>query len=386
MAADYYQLLGVSRTASAEEIKRAYRKLARKYHPDVNPGNRQAEEMFKKVSSAFEVLSDKKKRALYDELGEDAEKLGFDEKKAAAYRAYRAGGASGPSPFEPGAEGFGFGQEFDLGEIFGELFGRRGGGIGFEGRQVAREEGPSRGEDLRSRLSVSLTEAVRGAEKTLSLRRPGRCPSCQGLGQGGPSAKCAHCGGSGRARRSTGPLRVAGSCPSCNGTGRSAPACRACGGSGLAEESKTVTVIIPAGVRSGSQVRLAGQGAAGTRGGPPGDLYIETEVVEHPLVRREDDDLYMELPITVPEAILGAEVKVPTFEGEVTVKLPPGSQSGKKMRLRGRGVPKLKGGGRGDLYLELRVMVPDAPDGELQRVAEKLRGAYRRNVRAEMKL
>ncbi len=380
MARDYYEILGVPRTASADEIKKAYRRLARKYHPDVNPGNKEAEEKFKQVNHAFEVLSDKKKRALYDELGEDAEKIGFDEQKAAAYRAYRQQAESGASTF--GADPFGGG--FNIGDLFGDLFGRRAGP--FESPFEEEEPGKSRGEDLEAKVTLTLAEAVSGTERALTVRRPGRCPTCHGQGSVGRPTTCRTCRGTGRARRSVGPLQMTGACPTCQGTGRSSELCRACGGSGRLEESQRLKVKVTAGVKTGSKVRIAGQGAAGTRGGPPGDLYIETEVLPHPLVRREGDDLYMDLPVTVPEAMYGAEVRVPTFNGDVTVTVPPNSQSGRKLRLRGKGAPNLKSGSRGDLYLVVKVMVPEQTNGELKPILDRLKNAYRRDVRAEMKL
>jgi molecular chaperone DnaJ len=384
MADDYYQILGVPRTASGDDIKKAFRKLARKYHPDVNPGNKGAEEKFKQVNSAFEVLGDEQKRRLYDEFGEDAAKMGFDEKKAQAYRAYRSQRAAGG-----GFPGAGAGADFDLGDIFGDIFGRAG-AAGFDigdilGRQGRGAAGPQRGEDLSTRVQLTLNEAIAGTERVLGIQRPGRCQRCQGKGSTGRVSTCATCGGSGRMRRSAG-ISFSGACPACNGTGRSAEPCTACEGSGVVEESTRLTVKIPPGVQTGSKVRLAGQGAAGLVGGPAGDLYIETEVAEHPLVRREGDDLHLDLPVTIHEAMLGAEVKVPTFQGEVTVRIPPGSQSGRRMRLKGRGAPSLKGGSPGDLYLHLQVKVPDEASAEARAAAEALARAYRGDVRQELKL
>ncbi len=389
MADDYYQVLGVSRSAGADEIKKAYRKLAKKWHPDVNPGSKQAEDKFKQLSGAFEVLSDPKKRRLYDEFGPDAEKIGFDDKKADAYRAYReaaqSGGRSGGVPF-----GEGFGAEGDLGDLFSELFGRRGrGGAGvggFGGDPFGGQERTARGKDLTAKVQLSLAEAVRGTERSLAVTRPGRCEVCDGAGHTGRVSKCRTCGGSGRARRSVGPLQMmSGACPACEGTGKSGTPCTACSGSGVVEETKRLTVKIPPGVQTGSQVRLGGQGAAGASGGPPGDLFIETDVEPHPLVRREGDDLLLDLPVTVSEALLGAEVKVPTFAGDVTLTVPPGSQSGRKLRLKGRGVPRLKASGTGDLYFILRVMVPEATEAARE-AARALEAAYRVNVRAELAL
>ncbi len=389
MAEDYYQVLGVSRSATEAEIKKAYRKLARKYHPDMNPGNKSAEEKFKQLSAAFEVVSDPKKRKLYDEFGEDAAKIGFDEKKAETLRAYKAaaarGGVGEGGPFAGGGGA-------DFGDLFEDLFGRAGaggdgpGGFGFSTDEGIAPRGPARGEDLTTRIQLSLSEAINGTEKTLSITRPGRCPTCGGAGEKGPVTKCPTCGGTGRAKRNLGPLSFSGACPTCGGTGRAAKPCDTCGGTGRVTETQRITVKIPPGVQTGSQVRLAGQGAAGYRGGPPGDLFIETEVLPHPLVRREGDDLYLEVPITVPEAMFGSEIRVPTFSGDVTVKIPPGSQSGKKMRLRGRGVPSLKGSGRGDLYLVLKVVLPDSSNADARAAAERMKSSYARDVREDVRL
>jgi molecular chaperone DnaJ len=385
MAEDYYQLLGVSRSASDADIKKAYRKLARQYHPDVNPGNKAAEDKFKALSHAFDILSDSKKRKLYDEFGEDAAKLGFDEKKADAYRSYRAAASRGGSPFGY-AQG---GDNGDLGDLFSEIFGARGGGGGggFDFGEIfgggRRTAGPSAGESLTTRVKVSLREAVLGTERELTLRRPGKCPTCDGTGYKGAPQTCKTCGGSGRTR-ARGPFASA--CPACGGTGKMPPPCESCGGEGRVEEQKRLTVSIPKGVHTGSQVRLAGQGASGERGGPPGDLFIEIEVLPHPVVRREADDLVMDLPITVAEAINGAEVRVPTFTGEVTVTIPPKSQSGRKMRLKGKGVPLLKGGGTGDLYLVLKVMMPDDLTPAVKAAAEVLQRSYSHDVRADLSL
>lgn len=395
MAEDFYTVLGVSKSASADDIKKAYRTAARKYHPDVNPGDKKAEDRFKQANAAFEVLSDPAKRRLYDEFGEDAAKMGYDEKRADQFRAYRAAQQGGGGmPFGGAAGGV------DLGDLFGEIFGgaRRSGrapggaGFGFDvddvpGAGTVDAAGPARGEDLTARVMLSLADAVRGTERSLSVTRPGQCSTCKGAGTQGPVTTCPTCSGSGRAKGGFGPLQFARTCPTCGGSGRSARPCGGCGGDGRVQLTQRVTVKIPAGVQTGSKVRLAGQGAAGVRGGPAGDLFIETEVQEHPLVRRSGDDLELDLPITVPEAVLGAEVTVPTFTGNVTVKVPPGSQSGRKMRLRGRGVPHLKGGGEGDLYLVLRVMVPaDSTNAEVRRAAEALRSAYTTDVRGELEL
>jgi molecular chaperone DnaJ len=280
------------------------------------------------------------------------------------------------------------GADFDLGDLFGDLFGRAGAG-GFDVNEAfGRRGGPmgaETGEDLTAKVQLSLSEAISGTERVLSIQRPGRCQRCNGQGETGRTGPCPTCKGTGRTRRNAG-MPFAGACPMCNGTGRAAEGCGVCRGTGVAEETTRLTVKIPPGVQTGSKVRLQGQGSAGARGGPPGDLYIETEVADHPLVRREGDDLYLDLPVTVTEAMLGAEVKVPTFQGEVTVKVPPGSQSGRKMRLKGRGAPSLKGGGTGDLYLVLQVKVPESATAEAKAAAEALARAYPGDVRQELKL
>ncbi len=390
MAEDLYQLLGVARGAGEDEIKKAYRKLARKYHPDVNPGNKAAEEKFKQVSAAFEVLSHPEKRKLYDEFGEDAAKMGYDPKKAEAFRAYRDAatrGGGAPGGFG-GTGGIPNMEGFDLGDLFGELFrSRGGGGRGMEdpfGREEA--EGPSRGEDLHAQVRLSLRDAVTGTERSLSVTRPGRCKKCKGSGHFGKPETCPTCKGSRRIRQGRGPLSMSAPCPTCAGSGKVAAPCDLCGGTGRVEETARVTVKIPAGVQTGSQVRVAGQGAAGAQGGPPGDLFLEVQVEPHPLVRREGDDLYVELPVTVAEAMLGAQVRAPTFTGEVTLTVPPHSQSGRKLRLKGQGVPALRGNGRGDLYFELRILVPERTTADLKAAAETLARAYPHDVRADLRL
>ncbi|HVE83472.1 MAG TPA: DnaJ C-terminal domain-containing protein, partial [Myxococcales bacterium] len=296
-----------------------------------------------------------------------------------------------------GPAGFDFGGDVDVNSIFEQIFrgsGGAGSGAGFDpfgeggfraGPTSARV-GPARGEDLAAKVQVTLPEALKGVERALVLTRPGACPRCKGSGDQGKPGKCETCSGTGRVRGRGAVFFSGGACPTCGGTGRAAQPCPECSGTGLQEEEQRLTVKIPAGVATGSQVRLAGQGAAGPRGGPPGDLYIQTEVLEHPLVRREGSDLHMDLPITVPEAVLGAEVRVPTFDGDVTVTVPAESQSGRKLRLRGRGMPSLKGGARGDLYLTLRVMVPPAGNAEAKAAVEALKDAYRADVRADVRL
>jgi molecular chaperone DnaJ len=388
---DLYEILGIPRTASAEDVKKAFRRLAKKFHPDVNPGNKEAEERFKEINAAYEVLSDPKKRSLYDELGADALRIGFDPEKARAYRQWKSaqttGGGGGGGSFP----GFEYGEEFDLGDIFDNLFG--GFGRAKRGARAAAAApaavAPQAGEDLGLEIEVTLREAVKGGERTISFNRPGRCDRCAGTGVlpgGGRGRTCPTCGGSGQSHMARGPFSFSGTCPTCNGTGKIANACPKCGGKGTLDEQARITVKIPAGVADGSKIRLAGQGAAGSRGGPPGDLYLTPHQVPHSYVRREGQDLHMALPVTVGEAMRGAEVRCPTFDGEVKLKIPAGSQSGRKLRLRGLGVPSLRGGPRGDLYVELQIVLPESASDATRRAVDELERAYKRDVRGEVRL
>jgi curved DNA-binding protein len=313
---DLYDILGVSRTASADEIKKSYRRLAKQYHPDVNPGNPGAEEKFKEVTAAFDVLSDEKRRKLYDEFGPDALRTGFDEKRADEVRRWkRQGATSGGMPFDFGdfaTVNVGDYGAFDFGSIFGDLFGGRG-------ARVRRVEVPATGPDAEAELEISLRDAVLGAERD---------------------------------------VRVAG---------------------------RTLRVRIPAGVGDGAQIRLAGQGGPGVRGGPPGDLFLKVKLREHPHVRRDGNDLVVDLPVTVPEAVSGAEVRLPTFEGPVKLRIPKGAQSGVRLRLRGKGVPDVRGGVRGDLYAVVQVVLP--PESEaLRKAARALEDLYDGDPRAGISL
>lgn len=315
---DLYEILGVSRKSTGEEIKRAYRKLAKKYHPDVNPGNKSAEEKFKEVTAAFEVLSDEKRRKLYDEFGADSLRSGFDGKRAEEYRRWKREGApAGGMPFDFGDFSrvhVGDYGAFDFGSIFGDLFG--GGGGGARARAVQR---PAAGQRTDAELTVDLKDAVLGAERDIRV------------------------------------------------------------------DGKTLRVKIPAGVTDGSQIRLAGQGGPGTRGGPAGDLYLIVRIREHPQVRREGKDFYLDLPLTVPEAVHGAEVDLPTFEGPVRFKVPPGAQAGMKIRLRGKGMPVLNGGERGDLYAVVQLVLPE-PSEALRKAVHPLEALYKGDPRGGISL
>jgi molecular chaperone DnaJ len=379
---DLYEILGVPRTASADELKSAFRKLARKHHPDVNPGDKAAEEKFKVASAAFDVLSDPEKRKLYDELGPDAVKIGFDPQKAKAYRQYKAAAEQGArgSPFQRGQGGGGV--PFDLGDIFGDIFGGAQGGAQGGGRgngHHVRPGEPQPGEDIEATLEIDLADSVRGAERRLTLPRLERCATCEG--RGAKKFKlCSECKGTGTAVGGRGPFRFSGVCPACQGSGQlPEDVCKSCKGSGLLQREAKLDVKIPKGAVTGTVVRLAGQGAAGPHGGEPGDLLLQVRLRPHPLVRLEGHDLSFELPVTVGEAVAGAEVTIPTFEGDVKLKVPAGSQSGRKLRLRGKGLPNLRGE-RGDMYAIVQVLVPDDSE-EVRKAAAALDRHYGKDVR-----
>ncbi len=329
---DYYEILGVRRSASSEEIKKAYRKLALKYHPDRNPGDKEAEEKFKEASEAYQVLSDPERRAQYDRFG---------------HAAFEQGGA--------GCGGFDFSAS-TFEDLFGEIFGEFFGTSGKRSRSRAR-----RGEDLRYDLEISFEEAAFGTEKTIQVPRLASCDACRGRGtkDGAERATCPTCRGVGQVRYQQGFFTIAKTCGQCAGQGTIIrDPCRVCGGSGVVQKTRALNVRIPAGVDTGTRLKLSGEGEVGRGGGPPGDLYVVLRVREHPLFRREGVDVLCEVPISFTQAALGAEIEVPTLEGKVKLKIPAGTQSGTVLRLRGKGVPELQGHGRGDQLVRILVEVP----------------------------
>ena len=342
---DYYEVLGVSKGASDDEIKKAYRKLAKKYHPDMNPGDKEAEAKFKEVNEAYSVLSDEQKRARYDQFGH----AGVDPN-------YGAGGPGG------GFGGFDMG-DIDLGDIFGSFFG--GGGFGGFGGGGARRNGPQKGESLRANLTITFEEAAFGCEKEINLNRTEECDECHGSGcQPGTTAEtCPDCRGTGvvRVQQRTGGFAFSSTaaCTRCRGTGKIIHSpCKSCGGSGSVKKSKRITVTIPAGIDDGQAVSLRGQGNAGKNGGPAGDLIVGVRVKPHPQFRRDGTTVLYEQPVTFFQAAMGAELEIPTIDGKVKYTLPEGTQSGTTFRLKGKGIPALNGRGRGDQYVTVYIETP----------------------------
>ena len=338
---DYYEVLGIQKGASEDEIKKAYKKLARKYHPDMNPGDKEAEEKFKEVNEANEVLSDPEKKARYDQFGF----AGVDPN----YGAGAGGGAYGG--------GFDFG---DLGDIFGSFFGG-----GFGGGQRRNPNAPQRGESIRASVSVNFTEAAFGCEKSVTLERSEQCPTCKGNGcaPGTTPEICPDCHGTGtvQTRRQTpmGVFASNGPCRKCGGTGRLIhQPCPDCRGTGAVRKRKTIKVNIPAGIDHGQTISLRGQGNAGRNGGPAGDLLITVMVQPHELFRRDGVDVFCEAPITFTQAVLGAELEIPTIDGKVKYSIPEGTQTGTVFRLKGKGIPVLNGRGRGDQYVTVTIETP----------------------------
>ncbi len=380
MTRNLYEILGVSKTASAAEIKKAYKKLARKYHPDLNKGDPKAEERFKEINQAFDVLGDEEKRKLYDEFGELSLKPGFDADKARQYQQWHSasGAGSGADPFFHFESGGGNMGPDVIEDLFGSLF---TGGRPRAGRRQAR----SRGGDIEASVELDLMKAIEGGQVELTVSIPKPCPSCNGTGSSGPARICPICHGSG-SRSLGGGIGIKIPCEACGGTGQaSGPPCPTCNGSGQVAEPQRLKVKIPPGLRDGDRVRLAGKGMPGKRGGPNGDLYVEVHFKPHPFLRLEGDDLFMKLPITVREAVLGASVTVPTPSGSVRLKIPAGAQTGQRLRLKGKGARR-RGSGRGDLFVELQVMVPDRRDEELQKALDTLERHYSKDVRSAISL
>ncbi len=371
---DYYQTLGVSRGASPEEIRKAYRKLARKHHPDLNPGDKAAEERFKQVQQAYDILSDPKKRQMYDQLGYysehgpqpgpgpqgspgmDFEGFDFSDYFRQGAGAQGAGGAGA----EPGGGGFG-GQFRDL---FSQLFGK--------GARPGERSAPEKGADLEYALNTDFWQAIRGTQVRLNITRQESCPTCNGTGAAGPGTTCPQCNGTGHVRQTAGAMRFNTPCPRCGGTGRLQNPCPTCNGEGRVSRTESVEVRIPPGVQTGTRLRVAGKGNAGTLGAPPGDLYITVRVEPHPFFHREGDNIEIQVPVSVTEAGLGAKIEVPTIDGRALLKVPPGTHSGQKFRMREKGVFNSRKNTRGDEIVEVVVQPPKVRDERTKEILREL--------------
>ncbi len=414
---DYYGTLGVKKTATSDEVRKAFRKLARKFHPDVNPGDKKAEEKFKEISEANDVLSDEKKRKVYDQLGFYSDSI--DPAAAEAYA--RAGGGTGGSsgfpggsppggssgsrgqgvPFDfggfdfsnfasaPGAgrgasqpeAGGGFGSSFK--DIFSGMF--SGGGNGRQAR------GPQPGTDLEYQVEVDFWTAIRGGVTRLEIQRQEQCGTCKGTGAVGKSMECSECSGTGQVTQTGGRMKFNIQCPRCGGSGKVQAACTTCAGSGVLTRREPLEFRIKAGTRDGQRIRLAGKGNAGTEGAAAGDLYLIIKVGQNKLFRRVGDDLHITVPVTAMEAALGARIDVPTIDGEgsqagrAQLKIPPGTQTGQKLRMREKGAPlAAREGGRGDQIVEVRIVVPKVQDERSKEILRELQRLNPEDPRAEM--
>ena len=349
---DYYDVLGINKGASSEEIKSAYRKLAVKYHPDKNPGNKAAEDKFKEASEAYGILSDKNKKDNYDNFGHAAFENG--------------GGGQG------GFGGFGGFNGSDFSDIFEDFFGDFSGG----GRSNRRRSN-NRGSDLRYDLSITLEEAYSGKKQNIQFSSTDKCNVCKGNGSkpGYSAERCTYCGGNGKVRSNQGFFTVQQTCPQCSGTGEQITnPCGSCSGQGKKQASKRLSVTIPKGVDDGTRIRLAGKGEAGSRGASSGDLYLFINVYSHDLFKRSEENLFFECPISIADAALGASIEIPTIDGgKAKIKIPSGTQSGKQFRLKGKGMPLMRGGGVGDLYVQVSTEVPINLNKEQKELLEKFR-------------
>ena len=391
---DYYGILGVKKNATQEEIRKAFRKLARKHHPDVNPGDKKAEEKFKDLSEANDVLSDPKKRKIYDQLG-----FYSDNIDPAAAEAYARGGGFGAGGFgagpSPGGGAQGQGVPFDFGGFdFSDLgsTGQQGGGFrdifssifgGAAGAGMRRE--PERGSDLEYQVNIGFWDAIRGTVMKLNITRLDTCSNCGGKGAVGSVTTCPDCGGKGQVTQTSGRMKFNTTCPRCGGSGKTQTVCPTCHGEGLVQVTEPLEVRVKAGTRDGQRIRIAGKGNAGPNGGPPGDLYIIIRIGEHPVFRRDGDDIYVTVPVAAWEAALGAKIEVPTIDGRSQLRIPPGTQSGQKLRLRDKGVPSATtDGARGDQIVEVKIAVPEARDLKVRELWQEMQKLNPSDPRQEL--
>ncbi len=379
---DYYQILGVKKDAKADEIKKAYRRLARKHHPDVNPNDKASEDKFKEVQEAYDILSDDKKRKVFDRFGYYADNLDADSP-------YSTGAASG------GAQGFDFsGFDFSSGQtsgssssfrdIFSDLF--SGGGTGARQQPEPPRAIPKKGRDIEMPLALSFEESFTGLTTNITVNRSEQCSRCQGAGDtGGPVVTCPTCKGSGQVMKTGGRLQFSQPCADCEGTGRRRQPCSLCNGKGVTPKTEQVKIKIPAGVDTGSRVRIPKKGHGGRLGAEPGDLYILTNVGKHKFLERKGDNIYVSVPITVAEAALGTKIEVPTVEGKAQLKIPAGTESGQKFRLRERGFPSLRNPSlRGDQFVEVKITLPRVISEETKDVLRQFEKLNPENPRKVM--
>lgn len=383
MSEDFYNILGVSKNADQKAIKKAYRKLARKWHPDINPGNNEAEQKFKDISRAYDCLGKEEKRKLYDEFGEGGLQAGFDAKKARQYKQWDSFQQE-----KRGRPGQGSGRYQSYEDIFGDLFSSGMGREGFsQGRSGFETRMASRGADVQHEMQIDLISALKGFETELSMQKMKVCTGCQGSGTDPKSqmTTCSKCGGSGRLNVAKGPMHFTSACSQCGGHGQTGKICTRCGGNGHILGTENIKVTIPLGVKEGSKVRVAGKGEPGYNGGRPGDLYLIIHIKPHPILKREGDNLYMDVPVTVGEAMAGGTITIPTVDGRVQVKVPAQSQSGQSLRLKGKGAVNVKTKTKGDLMVKLIVKVPQTDDRGILEAVGTMEKFYKGNVRKDIR-
>jgi molecular chaperone DnaJ len=385
---DYYATLGVKKTATPEEIRKAFRKLARKYHPDVNPGDKKAEEKFKEISEANDILSDEKKRKVYDQLGFYSDQI--DPAQAEAYARQQGGGGGGvPVDFNgfdfSGFNGPGAGAQTGAGSSSWGSFKDIFSGIFTGAQQPQKPRGPQPGTDLEYQATVDFWTAIRGGQARMQIHRMDTCPSCHGQAGAGGSMQCPECNGTGQVTQMGGRMKFNITCPRCNGTGRISNECLTCQGEGVVEHTETVEFRIKPGTRDGQRIRLQGKGNAGANGGPPGDLFLIVRVGTHPVFTRVGDDIHIKVPVTIAEASLGAKVDVPTIDGRAQLKIPPGTQCGQKLRLRERGVENAqRPGQRGDQIVTVDVVIPTLQDERSREIMRELGKLNNQDPRVEL--
>lgn len=394
---DYYGTLGVKKSASTEDIRKAFKKLARKYHPDLNPGNKAAEEKFKVISEANDVLSDPKKRKIYDQLGFYSDQIDPAAAEAAARGGYGFGGFPGGAPGGAGGRGaqgvpFDFGG-FDFSDLTEPGAGRKAGGGGFRdifssifgAGRGSEPAGPAAGSDLEYQVQVDFWQAIKGGVVRVNVGHSEACSHCHGQGFLQSSGPCSECGGSGQVTQTSGRMKFNLQCPRCGGSGKTRTACSFCHGEGAIHRSEPLEVRLKPGTRDGQRIRLPGKGNAGILGGPAGDLYIIIRAGDHPVFRREADDIHLTVPVTASEAALGARIEVPTIDGRAEVKIPPGTPAGKRLRLREKGVPSAtRNGSRGDEIVEITIVVPTVRDERSKEILRELARLNPEDPRAEL--